>query len=283
MNQESDTIGYASSADRGSEGDVTVAGAIIGGTGVYSVPGLDLERRTLETPYGSVDLFVGQGAGGGLVFLPRHGPEHSFPPHRINYRANIKALEMLGVRRVLALSTVGSLHERLAPGSMVLLSNFLDFTHLRPTTFYDGDDGVVAHVDVTYPYCPALGARVLERGSARGLEIEPEGVYVCMEGPRLETAAEIAMLAKLGGDVVGMTGVPEITLARELRMCFAAVTVVVNWGAGIVSKTIDFEAARAACNRAKEDILAVFVGILLDREPLEPCNCGSALHVIGSH
>ena len=260
-----------------------MTGAIIGGTGVYNVPGLDLVRRTVGTKYGSVDLFVGRNASEGLVFLPRHGPEHTAPPHRINYRANIKALEILGVRRVLALSTVGSLHSELPPASMVLLSNFMDFTHLRPTTFYDGDDGVVAHVDVTYPYCPSVGARILERGRGRGMDIVPEGVYACMEGPRLETAAEIAMLAQLGGDVVGMTGVPEVTLARELRMCYASVTVVVNWGAGLVSQTIDFDAARAACSQVKQDLLALFADILLDSEPLEPCDCGTELHVIGSH
>ena len=262
---------------------MTETGAIIGGTGVYNVPGLDLARRIIGTEYGTVDLFVGQNASEGLVFLPRHGPEHTSPPHRINYRANIKALEALGVRRVLALSTVGSLHSELPPASMVLLSNFIDFTHMRPTTFYDGDDGVVAHVDVTYPYCPSVGARILDRGRERGLDIVPEGVYACMEGPRLETAAEIAMLAKLGGDVVGMTGVPEVTLARELRMCYASVTVVVNWGAGLVSETIDFDAARAACSRVKQDLVALFVSILLDPEPPEPCDCGTELHVIGSH
>jgi 5'-methylthioadenosine phosphorylase len=256
--------------------------AIIGGTGVYDVPGLDLERRTVETAYGAVDLLIGVGDSEGLVFLPRHGPEHTAPPHRINYRANIKALEHLGVKRVLALSTVGSLHSGLPPASMVLLSNFMDFTHQRPTTFFDGDDGLVAHVDVTYPYCPSLGSRVVARGRVLGLEIVPEGVYACMEGPRLETAAEIRMLAQLGGDVVGMTGVPEVTLARELRMCYACVTVVVNWGAGLVSETIDFDEARAASNRAKQGLLVLFLDVLRNQDSLGPCECGSPLHVLGT-
>ena len=262
---------------------MVATGAIIGGTGVYAVPGLDLERRSFETEYGGVDLFVGRGASEGLIFLPRHGPEHSAPPHRINYRANIKALQMLGARRVLALSTVGSLRRGLPPACMVLLSDFLDFTRLRIGTYYDGDDGVVAHVDVTHPYCPALRARVLERASAHDLVLEPEGTYACMDGPRLETAAEIAMLARLGGDVVGMTGVPEVTLARELGLCFATVTVVVNWGAGLVSETINFDEARAACNQAKRDVLDLFVDILLNPEPYAPCGCADALHVMGSH
>jgi len=114
--------------------------AIIGGTGVYQIPSLELEQRTLNTEYGSVDLFVGYGTSNGLIFLPRHGLKHTIPPHRINYRANIKALQMLNVQRVLALYTVGSLHSGLPPGSMVLLSNFLDFTRSRAGTFYDGDD-----------------------------------------------------------------------------------------------------------------------------------------------
>lgn len=258
-------------------------GAIIGGTGVYDVPGLELERRTVETKYGAVDLFVGTNGSEGLVFLPRHGPEHTAPPHRINYRANIKALEMLGVQRVLALSTVGSLRREIAPASMVLLSNFIDFTHQRHTTFYDGDDGVVAHVDVTYPYCPSLGSRVLEKGRERDLDIAPEGVYMAMEGPRLETAAEIKMLAQLGGDVVGMTGVPEVTLARELRLCYACVAVSVNWGAGLVTETVDFQSARAASSVSKKHLLAMFVDILLHPDSLNPCDCHNPLHVIGSH
>ena len=262
---------------------MTEPGAIIGGTGVYDVPGLELEPRTVDTKYGAVDLFVGIDSSEGLVFLPRHGPGHTAPPHRINYRANLKALEQLGVRRVLALSTVGSLHMGLPPASMVLLSNFIDFTHQRPTTFYDGDDGLVAHVDVTHPYCPSLGARVLEAGQARGMEIVPNGVYCCMEGPRLETAAEIAMLAKLGGDVVGMTGVPEVTLARELRLCYACVTVVVNWGAGLMSQSIYFEEARAASGRAKQELLSLYVEILTHQGSIGACDCGSPLHVIGSH
>jgi 5'-methylthioadenosine phosphorylase len=262
---------------------MTETGAIIGGTGVYDIPGLELESRTIETAYGAVELFVGTDAGEGIVFLPRHGPGHTVPPHRINFRANIKALELLGVHRVLALSTVGSLHTRLPPASMVLLSNFIDFTHQRPTTFFDGDDGLVAHVDVTYPYCPSLGARLLERGGDLGLEIVPEGIYTCMEGPRLETAAEIAMLGKLGGDVVGMTGVPEVTLARELRMCYACVTVVVNWGAGLVSETINFDEARAASSRAKQDLLGLFVDVLRNPESIGPCDCRSPLRVLGSN
>lgn len=262
---------------------MTETGAIIGGTGVYDVPGLEFERRSVETEYGAVDLFIGVGPSEGLVFLPRHGPEHTAPPHRINYRANVKALQVLGVRRVLALSTVGSLHTELPPASTVLLSNFMDFTHQRPTTFYDGDDGVVAHVDVTYPYCPSLGARVLQKGRGLGMEIVPKGVYACMEGPRLETAAEIAMLAHLGGDVVGMTGVPEVTLARELRMCYACVAVVVNWGAGLVTETVEFDEARAACSQVKQELLALFSDILLHQDELGPCECGTPLHVIGAH
>jgi len=258
-------------------------GAVIGGTGVYEVPGLDLERRTVETEYGGVDVFVSQGASKGLVFLPRHGPEHTVPPHRINYRANIKALQTLGVRRALAIYTVGSLHSGLPPASMVLLSSFLDFTRSRPGTFYDGDGSAVAHVDVTHPYCPALRARVLERAAARSLDLVPEGVYACMEGPRLETAAEVTMLGRLGGDVVGMTGVPEVTLARELGMCFAAVAVVVNWGAGLQSETIDLGEARAACDQAKLDLLALFVDIFLRPEPYASCGCAEALYVVGTH
>jgi 5'-methylthioadenosine phosphorylase len=257
------------------------SGAIIGGSGIYTLPGLSLLPRTVETAYGPVELFVS--AGEELVFLPRHGPRHTVPPHRINYRANLKALQTLGVERVLSLCTVGSLHSGLPPASAVLLSDFIDFTRGRVGTFYDGDDGVVAHVDVTQPYCPALRARVLKHAAARGLALVPEGVYACMEGPRLETAAEIRMLARLGGDVVGMTGVPEVTLARELGLCFASIAVSVNWGAGLISETINFEEARAACDRVKAELLALSVALLRDAEPYPACGCASALHVVQAH
>lgn len=256
------------------------SGAIIGGSGVYRVPGLDLAPRTVETPYGPVELFVTGDADDALVFLPRHGPRHTVPPHQINYRANLKALQLLGVQRVLSLCTVGSLHTGVPPASAVLISDFIDFTRGRRGTYYDGADGVVAHVDVTEPYCPALRQRVLQHARARGLALLSEGVYACMEGPRLETAAEVRMLAQLGGDVVGMTGVPEVTLARELGLCFATVAVSVNWGAGLVSQSIDFEEAGAACDRVKKELLALSVELFRDPEPYPPCGCAQALHVV---
>lgn len=257
-----------------------MGGAIIGGSGTYYVPGLVLASQCVETPYGEVHLFVAEGHDAMLVFLPRHGPQHTVPPHRINYRANLKALQMLGIERVLALYTVGSLRTDLPPASIVLLSDFLDFTRGRHGTYYDGEDGVVAHVDVTRPYCPALREQVLATAQVHGLALVPQGVYACTEGPRLETAAEVRMLAQLGGDVVGMTGIPEVTLARELGLCFAGVAVVVNWGAGLVSQTIDFEEAREECKRAQERLLALCVEILRQPAPHTTCECAGALHIV---
>ncbi|HOF90011.1 MAG TPA: S-methyl-5'-thioinosine phosphorylase, partial [Armatimonadota bacterium] len=190
--------------------------------------------ETVRTPYGDAALFRVVLGGRTVLFLARHGAGHALPPHRVNYRANIWALQALGVEAVLATQAVGSLTPHLAPGHFVLLSQFLDFTKARTATFFDGD-GPVVHADVTHPYCPRLGGAVLRAGAPLGDTLHSAGVYACMEGPRFETAAEIRALRLLGADVVGMTNVPEVVLAREAGLCYAAVCIVCNWGAGMTN------------------------------------------------
>ncbi|MCL6520927.1 MAG: S-methyl-5'-thioadenosine phosphorylase [Firmicutes bacterium] len=252
--------------------------ALIGGTGVYDPEVLEGVRElSVETPYGLVHLLAGRFPGGEEVaFLARHGRHHSIPPHRVNYRANLWALKSLGVERVLATAAVGSLDRELAPGTFVLVNQFLDFTRGRPSTYFDREGDGVAHVDVSEPYCPELRALLEEEARGLGIPVRQGGVYVCTEGPRYETPAEIRAYRRLGGDVVGMTGVPEVVLARELGLCYAAVAMVTNLAAGIA----DHPLTHAEVNEVMErngrrlrELLAATLG----RIPAERARCGCAV------
>ena len=208
--------------------------AIIGGTGLYQMgEGVGAERLTVNTRYGPCQVERLDAGGVEVAFLARHGFDHSVPPHRVNYRANIAGLRELGVTSILASAAVGSISEQLPPGSLALLSQFLDFTRGRASTFFDGDGGEVKHVDVTDPYCPHLRGELAATAAALGEKLHPEATYVCAEGPRFETPAEIRMFRQLGAVVVGMTSVPEVVLAREAGMCYAAIALVTNWAAGV--------------------------------------------------
>jgi 5'-methylthioadenosine phosphorylase len=166
------------------------------------------------------------------------------PPHRINYRANVWALHSLGVRRIVGTGAVGSLRLDYAPGEMVLVDQLLDFTRGRPSTFFDGEgapggaEPAVVHTDMTEPYCPELRRVLAEAAAAEGALAHGQGCYVCTEGPRFETAAEIRMFRQLGADVVGMTNAPEVVLARELGMCYGLVAMVTNYGAGLTGRPL---------------------------------------------
>lgn len=215
---------------------------LIGGTGVYD-PGrlfgfVPTGSKVVDTPYGSVPLTAGELGGRLLWFLNRHGPGHQVPPHRVNYRANLWALWQEGVRAVLATAAVGSLESALTPGTLVLLDQFLDFTGPRARTFFDGAGAPlpgVRHTDMTAPYCAGWRSVLMAAADHDGIKLAPSGTYVCTEGPRFETAAEIRAYHRLGGSVVGMTGVPEVVLARELGLCYATVCLVTNLGAGLAS------------------------------------------------
>ena len=250
--------------------------AIIGGTGFDQQLGVELVPEEVETPYGIVPLYRGQGELAELIFLPRHGPEHTVPPHRINYRANLKALALLGVERVLATFAVGSLHTGIAPGSLVLLDQFIDATQGRIGTFFDGGDSGLVHTAMTNPYCPALRSQLLKLASKYKLDLIPEGTYVCTDGPRFESAAEVRMYAQLGGDVVGMTGVPELSLARELGLHYAAVALSINWGAGL-EEELEIVKGLEGTERA---LLALFRTVLHQSALTVKCNCESSAHII---
>ncbi len=210
--------------------------AVIGGSGVYDPDGLENVRDVqVDTPYGIVRVKLGQYAGREIAFIPRHGSRHSIPPHKINYRANIWAIKKLGVKKILATTAVGSLNPQMKPGDFVLVDQFLDFTKSRAHTFYEGGERGVAHVDMTEPYCPVLRKELMAVGEKLGFSIQNGGTYVCTEGPRFETPAEIRMFRVMGGDLVGMTNVPEVVLAQEAEMCYATISMVTNFAAGISS------------------------------------------------
>ncbi len=214
--------------------------AIIGGTGIYDLEGIgDLKPIEVETEYGSASVNVGELHAKRVAFLTRHGRDHGLAPGRINYRANIAALKKLGVRQVFATACSGSINPKYGVGDLVLLDQFLEFTKNRKETFLDGTGGkLVGHVDNTEPYCKRLGEYVGKAGKALGQTIKDGAVYCCMEGPRFESGAEIKLLQKMGGDLVGQTNYPEVVLAREAEFCYCAVGIVSNLGAGIGESAI---------------------------------------------
>src|SRR5690606_29757669 len=201
----------------------------------------EVRSTVLDTPYGEVEVQIGRYKGVEVAFMPRHGKGHSIPPHRINYRANIWGLKMLGVEVILATAAVGSINPEMKPGNFVIVDQFLDFTKGRTSTFFDDGSQGVVHVDVTEPYCPAVREVLIETGRELGLRLHDRGTYVCVEGPRFETAAEIRAFRILGGDVVGMTSVPEAVLAREAGICYAAMAMVTNMGAGMEERPLSHE------------------------------------------
>jgi 5'-methylthioadenosine phosphorylase len=209
--------------------------AIIGGSGLVKLSALEApRRRVMRTPYGEPSgalTFCGL-AGSELVFLARHGYGHTIAPHEINYRANIWALKELDVEGIFALASVGGIREDLGPGTLVVPDQIIDYTHSRKSTFFEGSGTPVTHVDFTQPYSGKLRARLLEAARKVGEAVVDGAVYGCTQGPRLETAAEINRLQHDGADLVGMTGMPEAALARELEVEYACLAVVVNHAAG---------------------------------------------------
>lgn len=203
---------------------------VVTGTGVTEH--FDLSRpKIVRTRFGKATVFLHQ--GGEYIVIPRHGAAHKSPPHGINYKANIAAFEQLGIKEVVATSAVGSMNQGFSVGEIGLVEQFLDFTKRRQTTFFEEK---VVHTDMTYPYSRRINLEIAVAGKRMGVDVHPHLVYVCAEGPRFETAAEIKMYKILGGDVVGMTGVPEVVLANEKKMEYASIVIATNWAAGMQPK-----------------------------------------------
>ena len=208
---------------------------VIGGTGLTKLSNLETVRRQLvRTPYGepSGPLTFGKMGGREVAFLARHGYGHTIPPHLVNYRANLWALHSQGVENVVSIASVGGIRSDLGPGVIAVPDQIIDYTWGRRCTLYDGEDKAVVHIDFTRPYCDELRGSILAAALAAGEAIVEGGVYAATQGPRLETAAEIDRLERDGADMVGMTGMPEASLARELGLCYAAIAVVANHAAG---------------------------------------------------
>lgn len=209
---------------------------IIGGTGLYQWPGLNIvEKKQIDTPYGatSAALVFGNFANHRLVFLARHGEQHQWAPHRVNYRANLWALHQQGVRSVLAINAVGGITAEMVPKALVIPHQLIDYTHGRLTSYCDIEHPKkVDHVDLSEPYTQQLRLKILNAAAELALPCVDYGVYGVTQGPRLETAAEIVRMARDGCDLVGMTSMPEAALARELQLDYVCLAIVANWAAG---------------------------------------------------
>jgi 5'-deoxy-5'-methylthioadenosine phosphorylase len=209
--------------------------AVIGGSGLTQLANLDVSHReVLRTPYGepSGAVIFGQICGRPVAFLARHGYGHTIPPHEVNYRANIWALSKCGALGIISVASVGSIRSDLKPGDVVIPHQIIDYTWGRKSTYHEGQECKVTHIDFTEPYDRSLRARLISAAGDVGIPVSNSSVYAATQGPRLETAAEINRLERDGADVVGMTGMPEAALARELGVPYAAISVVANYAAG---------------------------------------------------
>jgi 5'-methylthioadenosine phosphorylase len=220
---------------------------VIGGSGLYAIDGLEQPHRLqVETPFGkpSSPLMAGKLAGKPVVFLARHGERHTLSPSEINYRANICALKMQGVERIVAVSACGSLREDFAPGDVVIPDQLVDMTRQRPQTYFE--DGCVVHVSLPDPFCPELSASAAEALEACGVKVHRSGSYVIIEGPRFSTRAESHTYRSWGMSIIGMTTAPEAFLAREAEMCYAVLAHVTDYDVWRKSQAPKGEGAAAA-------------------------------------
>jgi 5'-deoxy-5'-methylthioadenosine phosphorylase len=209
--------------------------AIIGGTGLGNLKNLEITRhQVVNTPYGepSAPLTFGLLGGSEVVFFARHGHSHRIPPHQINYRANLWALREAGVSQIIAVAAVGGITPRMGPSVLCIPDQVIDYSYGREHTFFEGELDGVTHIDFTYPYSESLRHELASAASLLSLDVVEGGIYACTQGPRLESMAEVMRLERDGCDIVGMTGMPEACLARELGMDYAHLTVIANWAAG---------------------------------------------------
>ncbi|MBI5849081.1 MAG: S-methyl-5'-thioadenosine phosphorylase [Nitrospirae bacterium] len=251
---------------------------VIAGSGVYTIPELEIiESVKLSSPFGEPsDLYrIGRLSGREIAFLPRHGSLHHIPPHRINYRANIWGFRELGVKRILSVGATGGISKEMRPGSLVLLDQIIDRTSGREATFYDENE--VVHIDFTEPFCPDLRKMLLVSASEAAVHVLGKGTYIAVNGPRLETAAEIREFALIGADVVGMTGMPEAALARELEICFAGLAVVTNVAAGIAEGRLSATEVVAAMKASLQQIRALLKAFFSLNPAPSACTCGGSL------
>jgi 5'-methylthioadenosine phosphorylase len=251
---------------------------VVAGSGFYEFQGVAVTgTRIIKTPYGEPsDAFrVCEVPGAEFVFLSRHGTPHHIPPHTINYRANIWGFREMGVERIISVNAVGGISPSIKPGDVVIPDQIIDMTHGRAATFYDGDE--VVHIDFTSPYCPELRESILEAGKKSGKAPGESGTYICVNGPRLESKAEIGYFSRIGGEVVGMTVMPEACLARELELCYAGIAVVTNYAAGIAAKKLTTSEVVDVMEASAERIRSLVIDTLERVPAKKKCGCGEAL------
>ncbi len=241
--------------------------AIIGGTGLSGLAELNVTgSKQIATPYGSpsADFIIGELAENEVVFLARHGNPHSIPPHKINYRANIWGLKQLGVQQIIAVAAVGGITAAMLPAHIVIPDQIIDYSYGREHTFFDGENGSVTHIDFTYPYSQNLRTRLIQVAQKAGIKISPIAAYGCTQGPRLETTAEINRMERDGCDIVGMTGMPEAALAKELEIHYAAIGVIANWAAGKIDGEISMSEIELNLHHGMVDAVGILKGYILN-------------------
>ena len=239
--------------------------AVLGGVGFNSYK--DFEVQPVQTPYGEVTAYQTFIRGKKVAVIPRHVGKNHIPPHMINYRANVWAVYSLGAKRIISTNSVGSMRGHPA-GSFVVLDDFIDFTRSRPSTFYDD---TTMHVDVSEPYCPEIRTALISAIGKQGLSYT-EGVYACTEGPRFETRAEIRMMRQFA-DVVGMTGVPEVSLAKELSLCYASLAIVTNQACGMTAQKLTAEEVTEVVGKAQDSILEIIADTIENIPEIRNCRC----------
>lgn len=240
--------------------------AIIGGTGLTQLDGLRIDAElVMETPYGapSAPILRGDYAGRTVLFLARHGHPHRIPPHQVNYRANLWALKQAGAEAIVAVNAVGGIHPAMPAGHFCVPQQIIDYTYGRAHTFFEGELQQVTHIDFSEPYDARLRAALIMALRGEGAAFSDYGVYGCTQGPRLETAAEILRLERDGCDLVGMTGMPEAALARELELPYACLALVVNPAAGKSSAPITMAAIEQVLAQGMSTIRSVLTRVLL--------------------
>ncbi|MBI3378915.1 MAG: S-methyl-5'-thioadenosine phosphorylase [Nitrospirae bacterium] len=251
---------------------------VIGGSGVYEIDGVVIkEEKRISTPFGapSDSYRIGGISGIEVAFLPRHGSPHHIAPHKINYRANIWGFRELGAERIISVNAVGGINPKLKPGSIVILNQIIDMTEGRASTFYDEEE--IVHVDFTEPYCPELRTALLTAGKKAGVALKEDAAYICVNGPRLETAAEIKAFSLFGADVVGMTGMPEASLARELAICFSGIGVITNFAAGISGNRLTTTEVVRTMAESAEVVKALLERTFVNIPHTRNCMCKDAL------
>ncbi|MHB8565299.1 MAG: S-methyl-5'-thioinosine phosphorylase [Acidiferrobacteraceae bacterium] len=239
--------------------------AIIGGSGLTRLKNLEVtDHKVMRTPHGepSAPMTYGQLGGHTVIFLPRHGPGHTIAPHRVNYQANLWALRECGVSHVVAVAAVGAISPELAPGGLALPDQIIDYTYGRAHTYFGTPQTPVTHIDFTHPYCAALRQFLADAAAQARLAIVDHGTYGATQGPRFETAAEIRRMEQDGATMVGMTGMPEASLARELGLCYATLAVVANPAAGKTEGVISLRDIEHHLERGMDKVRALLAHLI---------------------